>query len=114
MPPELDLLIDLHQVHLNIHKQLALKSDFKRWPEEKKQVLRQHILEHMMAAAPPQPPGPMDGAMMPGAGPMGMGAAEGMGGPPKPGQSAAAAGPDQGEPGMPPDITQAPPSGGVM
>lgn len=113
-PPELDLLIDLHQVHLNIHKQLALKSDFKRWPEEKKQLLRQHILEHMMAAAPPQPPGPMDSAMMAGAGPMGAEPTDGMGGPQKPGQSAAAAGPDQGEPGMPPDLTQAPPAGGVM
>lgn len=115
--PELDLLIDLHQVHLNIHKQLALKSDFKTWPEEKRQILRKHILDHMMAAAPPQPPGPMDQAgMAPGMDPMAAMGAGSMapGQPGQPGQSASQDGSNQGNAGIPPDLNQSPPAGGVM
>lgn len=50
--PAIDLIVDLHQVHVTVHKQLALKSDFKTWPEQKQTAWRNHIVEHMMALAP--------------------------------------------------------------
>jgi hypothetical protein len=53
--PVMDLIIDMHQAHVKIHKQLALTSDFKTWAPEKQNVFRQHILSHMMALAPPMP-----------------------------------------------------------
>jgi hypothetical protein len=52
-PFKIDLIIDLHVAHVQIHKQLALKSDYTTWPPEKQKVLVAHILEHMMAMAPP-------------------------------------------------------------
>jgi len=98
--PVFDLLIDLHPTHLQIHKQLALKSDFKLWPEEKQAVWRQHILEHMTAMAPPMmaSTGPEQGdGQQPGAQKSNK---------PEKGQD--------NEKGMPPDITQAPMPGGIM
>ncbi|HCV42396.1 MAG TPA: hypothetical protein DGH68_02860, partial [Bacteroidetes bacterium] len=53
--PEMDLIIDMHQAHIKIHKQLALTSDFKTWAPEKQDIWRQHIISHMMALAPPMP-----------------------------------------------------------
>jgi hypothetical protein len=64
--PEMDLIIDLHQVHIMVHKELALKSDFMTWPEEKKNAWRSHIVDHMLALAPPM--GGEDGEPAPGEG----------------------------------------------
>ena len=50
--PEIDLIIDLHPAHIQVHKQLALTSDYRTWPKEKKQVLVLHIIDHMLAMAP--------------------------------------------------------------
>jgi hypothetical protein len=100
--PEIDLLVDSHEVHMTYHKQLALKSDFKEWPEEKQRILRNHILEHLMAAMTAPAMG-ADQGMMP------------TGGKSEPGSQ------DKGQPkkndgnqGLPPDISQPPIPGGIM
>jgi hypothetical protein len=99
VPPVLDLLIDLHPAHIVVHKQLAVKSDFKLWPPEKQQAWRNHILEHMMAAMP----APAMGAGMP---------MEGQ----DPNAPADPNAPPQGnaQQEVAPDINQAEPAGGVM
>lgn len=51
--PVMDLILDVHAVHIMVHKEMALKSDFMEWPDEKKQAWTNHILDHMLAAAPP-------------------------------------------------------------
>jgi hypothetical protein len=93
--PEMDLLIDLHLAHITVHKQLAVKSQFKEWPPQKQQAWRNHILEHMMAAAPAAMPMSPDGQPT---GPDG-----------KPTQEQGNA---QQE--VAPDINEAQPAGGVM
>lgn len=55
--PEIDIIIDMHPAHVQVHKQLALTSDYRTWPKPVRLQWCNHILEHMMAMAPalPQP-----------------------------------------------------------
>jgi hypothetical protein len=51
--PQMDPILDQHQVHLIVHKGYALKSDFEKLEEIQKQSFMNHILQHTIAMAPP-------------------------------------------------------------
>jgi hypothetical protein len=53
--PELNPILDENQVHLMIHKEFALTSDFEDLPEEQRNLFMGHILQHQMAMMPPLP-----------------------------------------------------------
>jgi hypothetical protein len=102
--PEFDPLIDNHIIHISIHKQLALESDWHDWPPEMKQTWRLHIMNHMMAAMPAPmmaQPGAEDEQASSGG--------DNQNKPGNPNQE-----PQEGNKGLPPDITEAPPAGGIM
>lgn len=48
--PEIDPVLDSHPIHVMIHKQFALSSDFEVMSDQQRNVLRSHILQHQMAA----------------------------------------------------------------
>jgi hypothetical protein len=105
--PVINPILDNHMVHLMIHKDYALSSDFDDLDPMKKQAFMQHIMDHMMAIAPPPMP---QGA--PGAGPGGP-VPPGGGGPPTPNPGTMSPGSPNG--GSPPASQQEPPiPGGPM
>lgn len=67
IPFAINPIVDNHQVHLQVHKSLALTSDYEAWPPEKKEVLDMHILEHlgMVMLPPPMMPAPGPGGPPP-------------------------------------------------
>jgi len=94
--PDINPMLDNHMVHLMIHKEYALTSDFDKMDLNLKGRFMNHITEHMMAMTPMPPPMP-PGA--PGAGP-GAAAVPGNGAGPG-GTQTPPAGPAS-EPNMPP------------
>jgi hypothetical protein len=51
-------LFDAHLVHLMVHKEWLLTSDFELMQPQQQQIWRQHMLDHQMAAMPMPPPMP--------------------------------------------------------
>jgi hypothetical protein len=58
-------LVDNHQVHKQIHKSLMLSSQFEDLPENKKAIMNQHLIDHVMLLMGGVPP-PVDTSAGPG------------------------------------------------
>ncbi len=47
--PEVDEMVDDHQVHIDEHRMLMIDDDFKYWPIERQMAVRAHVQKHSMA-----------------------------------------------------------------
>ncbi len=64
--PEINPIIDVHPVHITVHKQYALSSDYEKLPPQQQSEWMKHIIDHQMAMMPPPMMAPPPGATPPG------------------------------------------------